>query len=137
MLLLLLGGTAKRTHPLLARPPTSRRYGTLPGFVQARAKNSWNPPQTPVPEFAWWFWHPRSPVHGSVLCLCPQWAFVWRMMTSVLWSGYASVIHYVLPISVVTAECWCINSTRGLHCPFSSGHHSHHAALNDIIKSGS
>lgn len=26
------------------------------------------------------------------------------------------------------------HSTHGLHCPFSSGSHSRHAALNDIIK---
>lgn len=35
MLLLLLGRKAMRNHPLLARPPTSRRFGTLPGFMQA------------------------------------------------------------------------------------------------------
>ena len=79
----------------------------------------------------------KESVHGSVLCLGPQWAFIWRKMTSRLRSGYALEFHYVLPISVTTAERWCINSTYGLHCPFSSGHHSRPASLNDIIKSGS
>lgn len=36
--------------------------------------------------------------------------FVWRMMSSRLWWGYALGLHFALPISDATVERWWINT---------------------------
>ena len=106
--------------------PLSKHLSTLLWFLHL----------TQSIELAFWLCLVQSLEPGFMLCQFLQLSFGWTMMSS------ESQLVFVLvsQCAILTHVCSCcgveVNNlgTHGLSCRFSKGRHSHHVALNDIIK---